>query len=54
MGRIKLSDMIVGLRQELEEAQAKAAKENLKFKFNLKVKQNSITLKRLAVWFLLN
>ncbi|MDA1050995.1 MAG: hypothetical protein O3C40_11020 [Planctomycetota bacterium] len=32
MGRIELSDMIVGLRQELEEAQAKAAKENLKFK----------------------
>lgn len=32
MGRIELSDMIVGLRHELEEAQAKAATENLRFK----------------------
>lgn len=32
MARIELSDMIVGLRKELEEAQAKAEKEELKFK----------------------
>jgi len=32
MARIELSDMIVGLRKELQEAQAKAEKEDLKFK----------------------
>ncbi len=32
MAHIELSDMLVGLRKELEEAQVKAAKENLKFK----------------------
>jgi hypothetical protein len=32
MARLELSDMIVGLRKELLEAQAKAKKENLKFK----------------------
>ena len=32
MARIELSDMIVGLRQELEKARTKAANENLKFK----------------------
>jgi len=32
MTRIELSDMIVGLRKELQEAQAKAEKEDLKFK----------------------
>lgn len=31
MARIELSDMLVGLRQELIEAQAKAEKEDLKF-----------------------
>ena len=32
MAHIELSDMLVGLRKELQEAQAKASKENLKFK----------------------
>jgi hypothetical protein len=32
MARLELSDMIVGLRKDLEEAQEKGAKENLKFK----------------------
>jgi len=32
MARLELSDMIVGLRKELVEAQKKAAKESLKFK----------------------
>ena len=31
MPRLELSDMLVALRQELEEAQAKAAEEDLKF-----------------------
>jgi len=31
MARLELSDMIVGLREELEQAQAKAEKESLKF-----------------------
>ncbi len=31
MAQIKLSDMIVGLRKELQEAQKKAAKEKMKF-----------------------
>ena len=32
MAQIELSDMIVGLRKELQEAQAKAEKEDLRFK----------------------
>lgn len=32
MARLELSDMIVGLRKELQEAQAQAEKEDLKFK----------------------
>jgi hypothetical protein len=32
MAHIELSDMIVGLRKELQKAQAKAEKEDLKFK----------------------
>jgi hypothetical protein len=32
MARIELSEMLVGLRKELHEAQVKAEKENLKFK----------------------
>ena len=31
MARLKLSDMIVGLREELEQAQARAEEEDLKF-----------------------
>jgi hypothetical protein len=32
MARIELSDVIVGLRRELQEAQSKAEKEDLRFK----------------------
>ena len=44
MARIELSDMIVGLRKELQEAQAKAEKEDLKFKVDSIEVEAQVTL----------